>query len=648
MDENPWNEENNIGEEELTEAIRKLKKAAPGPDGIHGKVLKYAYMSMGSTIRLMYDRCLREGRFPAIWKKANLVLLHKEGKPENQPGAYRPICLLDEMGKTLERVISARVMSHLAEVGPNLHKLQFGFRPGISINDAILWVKKFVEDELLEDRVVLAISLDIANAFNSLPWCHIKRALDRHAIPTYLKKVIENYLSDRWIRFRNREGDICQRNICRGVPQRSVLGPLLWNLGYNSVLTEVTLPQHCAVICYADDTLILASGSDWEEAKSRGNESVAGVANAIRALGLKISPPKTEAVFFHDGGKGAPPHTEIRVENTPITVGTQIKYLGIQLDEEWNFIKHFDLLTPRLHKIMGQCCRLMPNIGGLGGKARRMFATVIHSIALYGAPVWAEEAQKSRRLTAILRKMQRTMAIRTIRGYRTISHMAATLIAGYPPLEMVAGMQSEVYHTIRDLRRERDCIKIPPRESVAIKRRAAQRMMLAWKEWVQSNNTSGLRAREAIGEKLESWTQRTWGHISYRMTQLFTGHGCLGQYLYKIGKEQTPECWHCDAGMDDARHTLEVCPAWTREREILKRTIGQDLSLPNIVDKILEKEEAWTSLYKFAETVMLKKEDDERERRGEAPRAEIADAQRRRLINRQRRQNRRQPRVGIG
>lgn len=641
-----WSEDHNISEEELTLAIRKIKKAAPGPDGIHGKVLRLAYMTMGSTIRSMYDRCLREGRFPAIWKRANLVLLHKDGKPEDSPGAYRPICLLDELGKTLERVLSARIVRHLEEAGPNLHKLQFGFRPGKSTNDAVLWVKRFVEGELREDRVVLAISLDIANAFNTLPWCFIVEALTRHAIPGYLTRIVKDYLSDRWINYRNRDGELCRRNIRRGVPQGSVLGPLLWNLGYNSVLAGVMLPQNCAVVCYADDTLLLAAGSNWREARSRGNESVAAVVGAIRELGLEVSPLKTEAVYFHDGGNGDPPHTEISVGGTPITVGSQLKYLGLQLDERWSFERHFTSLTPRVHRVMGQCCRMMPNIGGPGGKARRMFATVIHSVVLYGAPVWAEEASRSRKLIAILRGMQRTMAIRTIRGYRTVSHVAATILAGYPPLEMVAGMQAEIFHVTRSLRQARDGMRISPRESNTIRQRAALRMTAKWKAWVLNYTASGLRVKEALGNKLEMWSQRTWGHMTFRMTQLFTGHGCLGQYLHKIGREQTPECWHCDAGMDDAQHTLEACPAWANERAALTRVVGQDLSLSAITDKMLEREEAWSSMAKYCEIVMTRKEDDERERRGEAPRAEIAG--RRRPVARRRRRQQNQPRAGIG
>jgi len=71
------------------------------------------------------------------------------------------------------------------------------------------------------------------------------------------------------------------------------------------------LPPGCHVICYADDTLVVAGGKDWRDATALGNIAVAGVVRGIKALGLRVAPRKTEAVFFHDGSQGPPPQAHI-------------------------------------------------------------------------------------------------------------------------------------------------------------------------------------------------------------------------------------------------------------------------------------------------------------------------------------------------
>ena len=98
--------------------------------------------------------CLREGSFSRLWKRARLVLLRKEGKPAESPSAYRPICLLDDAGKLLERIIAARIVRYLSRDGPDLSRGQYGFRKGLSTVDVI--------------RQVID-GVDIVNAFNNVP-----------------------------------------------------------------------------------------------------------------------------------------------------------------------------------------------------------------------------------------------------------------------------------------------------------------------------------------------------------------------------------------------------------------------------------------------------------------------------------------------
>ncbi|RLU24555.1 hypothetical protein DMN91_002644 [Ooceraea biroi] len=140
------------------------------------------------------------------------------------------------------------------------------------------------------------------------------------------------------------------------------------------------------------------------------NWAVACVVRAIRALGLEVSPHKSEAVFFHDGLRGAPPPAQIMVGNVPVPVGPSIKYLGFTLDGRWSFEDHFVELAPRLERLAAVTSRLMPNLGGPNEKARRLYTGAIRSVALYGAPVWADDLVVTSRAAQAVRHFERRRA----------------------------------------------------------------------------------------------------------------------------------------------------------------------------------------------------------------------------------------------
>lgn len=611
-----------VSEQEIADAIKTMKSrnAAPGPDQIPGKILAMAYEVIGHEMRNTLTRCLKEGVFPSRWKKANLVLLQKDGKNPDIPSSYRPICLLDEFGKILERILATRISRFMAESGRDLHPCQYGFRKGKSTIDACLRVKTEAQHSLSEGKVMIAISLDISNAFNSLSWEAIMKAVERQRLPRYMRRILGNYLSNRWISFRNKNKEKVEMRISRGVPQGSVLGPLLWDLGYNRVLTDVSLPPCCTMVCYADDTILLTSGENWAEVRSRADDALWGIVDAIKKLTLKISPKKTEAMGIWRGRNPPPPSLQVTIDGTKIPVGNHIKYLGLVLDGQLNFVEHFRKITPKLAIAANQMGQLLPNLGGPGGHVRRLYATALHSIALYGSPVWTEEALRTKKITTYLRTAQRNLAIRAIRAYRTVSFTAATLLAGFAPLELLAARNAEVYFNIKKLR-ERFGYDLTNRAVDQVKRRANAQMGENWNRWLTSlgHMDSGLRVRAAIQPLLTEWLNRKKGELSFRMTQICTGHGCFGAFLHRIGKENSPRCYHCDSAEDDAQHTLEQCGAWAQQRRRLTEVLGEDLCLRTVVGSILESTTKWDAFFIFCETVMHEKEKAERERRGEGP-----------------------------
>ncbi|XP_011150757.2 uncharacterized protein LOC105189989 [Harpegnathos saltator] len=129
--------------------------------------------------------------------------------------------------------------------------------------------------------------------------------------------------------------------------------------------------------------------------------------------------------------------------------------------------------------------KIMPNIGGPNMKARRLHAGIVSSVALYGAPIWAEALAVSRPLQAILRRAHRTVAIRVIRAYRTVSHVTATALAGMSPLELLALMYWSMYMRKGELRENLEAGESLARAIKRLRHQARQLLPQRWQRRLQ-------------------------------------------------------------------------------------------------------------------------------------------------------------------
>lgn len=302
--------------------------------------------------------------------------------------------------------------------------------------------------------------------------------------------------------------------------------------------------------------------------------------------------------MFCGCGRRFPTNISVWIENRRIKMlpTSTIKYLGITLDPRLNFDSHFQRLEPKLSGTVRALCRLMPNLRGPNEKKRKLFLNVVASIVLYGVPIWADASSSSRKTIARLQRVQRTCAIRAICAYRSVSFAAASLLAGSPPYILMAQMRKRIFCQISDLRGGNAWTLDLERE---VRKQERLIMLRQWQLQLEGPELPGLRSRSAVRPHLFRWMSRPWGCLDYYSTQLLTGHGSFGSFLFRIQKAATGACRFCDAAWDSAEHTLRECPRWDKERRSLQEALGCDLNLTNIVGGILGNRDLWVLFTRF-------------------------------------------------
>lgn len=181
------------------------------------------------------------------------------------------------------------------------------------------------------------------------------------------------------------------------------------------------------LFCYADDTLVISTASTSTLAAWRATTTASAVVNRIQRLGLEISVIKTESALFYAGSKRMDPAV-INILDKDIVTSDSLKYLSIIFDRRLNFKKHFEYIEAKAGRVMRYLWKLMPNLRG-PIEEKRFYSNVIHSVLLYGAPVWAEAFGQYKSYQISIDRIQRSLALRIISAYRTVSYESSLLLA---------------------------------------------------------------------------------------------------------------------------------------------------------------------------------------------------------------------------
>ncbi|KAK2720117.1 hypothetical protein QYM36_004127 [Artemia franciscana] len=237
----------------LQDVIKSIKPMkAPGPDGIMNFTIKKNINVLSPTLLKLFNSCLKTSYFPVLWKQANIIVILKKGKTnDGNPGSYRPISLLSNIGKIFERIIMNR-LDKLSLDNCWVSKRQFGFCKGKSTIDAVDNMVSVIEKNKEEKKFTLCLFFDIKGAFDNAWHPGILKKLKDKKCPTQLLRLVKSFLSDRTVSY----GKDVSRKLEKSCPQGSILSPFLWLININDLL-EMDFGENCTIQAYADDVTVI-------------------------------------------------------------------------------------------------------------------------------------------------------------------------------------------------------------------------------------------------------------------------------------------------------------------------------------------------------------------------------------------------------
>jgi hypothetical protein len=332
---------------EMFDVFLKLPpKKSTDIDGISQWLLKQCFVYVVKPLTLIINQSFQEGVFPELCKQAKIVPIYKQGSMSYM-GNYRPISLLPILGKVFEKLYYKRLVSFL-DRNNIISYTQYGFRKGRCTSDAINSFLEYIVKSLDNQMKTSSIFLDLSKAFDCVHHKSLLQILNNLGVRGLSLKWIESYLSNRKqvVLINNKFSNSLQLKY--GVPQGSILGPILFNIYVNNCKSNIN--NSVSIIQYADDTTLSFSCQTVQDLELLGHENLNACVQYFENLNLKTNLDKTKCMHFKLNS------SVNNFNNTPsVFIGDTIindvdcaKFLGLHIDKALTWDSQIDNVCKKI------------------------------------------------------------------------------------------------------------------------------------------------------------------------------------------------------------------------------------------------------------------------------------------------------------
>lgn len=345
---------------ELDFALQKATGKSVGPDEIGYPMIKNLPEVGKRALLDAINKEWTEGTFPDEWRQGFVVPIPKGSGPANAVNSYRPITLTSCMAKLMERMVNRRLVEHL-ETNQRLDQRQHAFRAGQGTGTYLATLGQVLNDAFSQGEHIEIASLDLAKAYNRAWTPGVLQQLVKWGITGNLLLFIKQFLSNRTFQviIGNTKSKSTKEET--GVPQGSVLAVTLFLVAINSVFD--VLPKGIFIFVYADDILLVVCGSRPKVVRRKLQTATNAVAKWADLTGFDISSEKCARLHICSSSH-IPPRKPITIHGKPIPTKKAINVLGITLDRNLSFKKHFEITKKKcksrvnLMKVISNRCTI--------------------------------------------------------------------------------------------------------------------------------------------------------------------------------------------------------------------------------------------------------------------------------------------------